>query len=271
MDVGASSPNPAFSDLLDNLPTTDNWEPQDLNIEFEWSRVIADVNLEYYWTYIGSFTTPTCDENVQWTVLRDVVQVAPSQIEQMELTSGFDNNFRPPKPLHGRVVRDGSTIVNSNVTWQVAACCMDEGNVIEMTSSVATVIGLLEKDIQIISLNGHDDSSWDIKYEIAVIDNTKSFLTYLLQKLNDDFFVKSIKTQVESDLQIQLNTFKSLSVIDDYTSGENNTAIEAIIICLLVLLFLGLMAIAVVKKKKLEKAVANEEHAEESYKSMSPL
>jgi len=272
LDDGASSPNPAFSDLLDDLPATDNWGEQDMNIDFEWSSVISGVDLEYYWAYIGSFTTPTCDENVQWTVLRDVVQVTPSQIEQMETTSGFDNNFRPPKPLHGRVVRDGSNIVNATLTWQVNTCCMDEENVLEMTSSVATVIGLLEKDIQIISLNGHDDSSWDIKYEVAVIDNTESFLTYLLQNLYDDIFVESIRAQIETDLQLQsMDTFNSLSVVHDYESGVNNTVVEALIICLLVLLFLVLMAIAVMKKTKLEKAVANEETHEESYNAMSQL
>jgi hypothetical protein len=269
LDDGASSPNPAFSALLDGLPATDDWEKQDMNIDFEWSSVISGVNLEYYWAYPGSLTTPTCNEGVQWTVLRDVVQVTPYQIEQMETTSGFDNNFRPPTPLHGRVVRDGSEIVNATVTWQVNACCMDEENVLKMTNSVATVIGLLEKDMQIISLNGYDDSSWDIKYEIAVIDNTESFLRYLLQNLYDDIFVESIREQIETDLEIQsLDTFHSLSVVDDHTGGENNTTVEAVIICLLVLLFLFLMAIAVMKKTKLEKAVADSGTPEESYKSM---
>jgi len=247
--------------LLDDLPAADEWEQQDLNISFDWSRLISSVNLEYYWSYIGSFTTPTCDEDVQWTVLRDVVEVTPAQIRQIEEISGFDNNFRPPMLLHGRVVKDGSELVASSLRWTVTVCCIGVKDLQEMTSSVGRAVGLSADDIHMISFTGHGGSTYDIKWEITIVENTQTFVGYLVQNLDNEEFIEFIKDYIEERSKtVTLSRFDSLTV-DVLTSGSGrNEAIEAIIICLLTILFVCLVTIAVnLKKYYLQNEVAHHE------------
>merc|ERR1719397_926646 len=54
---GASTTNAAFDDAL-----------EDTNLL--WSTMISELDLRYYWEYTGSFTTPNCEEDVQWIILR---------------------------------------------------------------------------------------------------------------------------------------------------------------------------------------------------------
>jgi len=256
----ATVANSAFSKLLDDLPSTDDWDKQELNIDFDWSSILSGVNLEHYWMYPGSFTTPGCNENVQWIVLRDVVAVTPYQIEQFENSSGFNNNFRDPKPLYGRVVEDGSQIVNTSVKWVVTVCCIEEGDIIDMTSSVYTMLGLSAEEIQIISFSAHGGNTWGIEYIIKVIENTKTFVTYLLQNLHSEEFMKKIKLRIEEDLRtVTVSTFESASIIEYRVSGRNDV-LEATIICVFAILMVGLIIIAThMKKNTVETAVADEQ------------
>nr|XP_048287253.1 carbonic anhydrase 7 isoform X2 [Myodes glareolus] len=68
----------------------------------------------HYWTYPGSLTTPPLSESVTWIVLREPIRISERQMEKFRsllFTSEDDdrihmvNNFRPPQPLKGRVVR----------------------------------------------------------------------------------------------------------------------------------------------------------------------
>merc|ERR1719193_1816654 len=103
---GASKANAAFDVALQNIDAL-------------WDSMISGLDLRYYWQYTGSFTTPSCEENVQWFILRDVLEVTPSQIEQMKKNTGIYNNFRSLMPLNGRAVRDGSEIGNVTLFWFV--------------------------------------------------------------------------------------------------------------------------------------------------------
>ncbi|XP_010131819.1 PREDICTED: carbonic anhydrase 7-like, partial [Buceros rhinoceros silvestris] len=67
-----------------------------------------------YWTYLGSLTTPPLNESVTWIVLKEPIRISEKQLGKFRMllfTSEEDqriqmvNNFRPPQPLKGRVVR----------------------------------------------------------------------------------------------------------------------------------------------------------------------
>ncbi|KAK1330479.1 hypothetical protein QTO34_010668 [Cnephaeus nilssonii] len=68
----------------------------------------------HYWTYPGSLTTPPLSESVTWIVLREPISISERQMEKfrgLHFTSVDDerihmvNNFRPPQPLMGRLVK----------------------------------------------------------------------------------------------------------------------------------------------------------------------
>jgi len=108
LDDSSGRPNSVLAELLDDLHPTDDWDTQKLDINFDYNSFLEKLDLAYFWSYDGSFTTPDCDENVQWIVLRDVLEVASIQIEQIQNISGFFENFRAPQPLNDRTVKYGS-------------------------------------------------------------------------------------------------------------------------------------------------------------------
>ncbi|XP_030409241.1 carbonic anhydrase 3-like isoform X4 [Gopherus evgoodei] len=67
-----------------------------------------------YWTYHGSFTTPPCEECITWILLREPIEVSPDQMAKLRSLSinaeteparPMVDNWRPPQPLKGRVVK----------------------------------------------------------------------------------------------------------------------------------------------------------------------
>lgn len=73
-----------------------------------------------YYTYLGSLTTPPCNECVIWIVFRDPIEVSPQQLEAFRQMSSLEkdccisrhdgqilNNYRPPLPKEDRVVKVG--------------------------------------------------------------------------------------------------------------------------------------------------------------------
>jgi len=66
-----------------------------------------------YYNYLGSLTTPPCNEIVTWIVMQQGVTISPDQLEAFRkgltdmtypLADSYGNNFRPPQPLNGRTV-----------------------------------------------------------------------------------------------------------------------------------------------------------------------
>ncbi|KAM6900345.1 carbonic anhydrase 1-like [Xenentodon cancila] len=67
-----------------------------------------------YWTYDGSLTTPPLLESVTWIVCKEPISVSPEQMAKFrsllfsaegEAECCMVNNYRPPQPLKGRIVR----------------------------------------------------------------------------------------------------------------------------------------------------------------------
>jgi len=66
--------------------------------------------MKTFYHYSGGLTTPTCDERVQWFVFEHPLYISSEQYQKF--LSGKDSNgnnimdnFRPPQPLNGRVVK----------------------------------------------------------------------------------------------------------------------------------------------------------------------
>lgn len=72
-----------------------------------------------YYTYLGSLTTPPCNECVIWIVFKDPIEVSARQLEAFRQMTSLDkdccisnngkilNNYRPPLPKEDRVVNIG--------------------------------------------------------------------------------------------------------------------------------------------------------------------
>uniref|UniRef100_A0A8C6ZF71 Carbonic anhydrase n=1 Tax=Nothoprocta perdicaria TaxID=30464 RepID=A0A8C6ZF71_NOTPE len=71
---------------------------------------LLPANLNLYFQYNGSLTTPACYQTVKWTVFNQTVQLSQDQISLLVTTlrgdddSPLQNNFRGVQKLHGRHV-----------------------------------------------------------------------------------------------------------------------------------------------------------------------
>jgi len=65
------------------------------------------VDLNHFWNYEGSFTTPPCTEAVDFYIMMDPAPISQAQLDKFKAAIGWDSavgNFRPPQPLMGRTV-----------------------------------------------------------------------------------------------------------------------------------------------------------------------
>ncbi|KAM9305059.1 carbonic anhydrase 4-like [Gastrophryne carolinensis] len=85
---------------------------------FSLDDLLGNVNREEYYRYLGSLTTPTCDQAVVWTLFRNPIYVPSSVVQDFATmvkhnVSGsletLVNNFRPPQLLGNRQVNSSFT------------------------------------------------------------------------------------------------------------------------------------------------------------------
>lgn len=105
------------TDLMDKITHKGDHEP--INGEVDPTNLLpAKSN---YWTYLGSLTTPPCNESVTWIVFKEPLTISQEQLESMRRLRCYsegeecpcDNlkgqllkNFRPPLPLGTRELRE---------------------------------------------------------------------------------------------------------------------------------------------------------------------
>jgi carbonic anhydrase len=59
-----------------------------------------------YFTYMGSMSTPPCDEGVLWMVMKNPVQASPAQMALFSRL--YPMNARPVQASAGRVIKESN-------------------------------------------------------------------------------------------------------------------------------------------------------------------
>uniref|UniRef100_A0A3B5LEH2 Carbonic anhydrase n=1 Tax=Xiphophorus couchianus TaxID=32473 RepID=A0A3B5LEH2_9TELE len=96
---------------------------------FRLSNIIpAAAELHSYYRYVGSMTTPGCEQAVAWTVFHRMLSISSRQLDAIVKQCRFwtgqpmTNIFRPTQPLDGRVVyssKSGAAQKRANQMWFV--------------------------------------------------------------------------------------------------------------------------------------------------------
>jgi hypothetical protein len=60
-------------------------------------------NLDDFWRYHGSLTTPPCTENVIWTIFKEPIMFIESEFQSFRDKVYFDD-YRRPQPLYTRII-----------------------------------------------------------------------------------------------------------------------------------------------------------------------
>ncbi|KAF4111738.1 hypothetical protein G5714_008769 [Onychostoma macrolepis] len=77
------------------------------------AQIASAVDRTKYYRYLGSLTTPNCDEGVIWTIFKDPVKVSQDLIDLFSTTVYINqttnsplmtNTFRAVQPIYGRIV-----------------------------------------------------------------------------------------------------------------------------------------------------------------------
>ncbi|CAF3809278.1 unnamed protein product [Rotaria sp. Silwood1] len=111
-----SSDNPDIGKLFDYLSKI-SYKGDKINLDYNVIslRNLMPENIQNYYTYDGSLTTPMCYESVRWIVFRDRMGISKRQLNQLrqlkhtcktdKTKNGYiTRNFRPLMPLNGRIV-----------------------------------------------------------------------------------------------------------------------------------------------------------------------
>jgi len=104
--------NEALRPIIDHLVKI----PQTNNIvdipPFALKKIVPE-NIENYFRYEGSLTTPPCSEKVIWTMFESRIKISKKQANAFRKIVNVTNNFRPLQPLNQRKIykrsNDGSS------------------------------------------------------------------------------------------------------------------------------------------------------------------
>ncbi|XP_075049661.1 carbonic anhydrase 14 [Mixophyes fleayi] len=105
--------NVGYSNILNYLDKV-RYAGQTVQVpSFDVEQLLPE-NMEKYFRYSGSLTTPPCYQSVQWTVFRDPVQISVPQMQKLRTmlysteasspSSPLQNNYRYPQPMNQRTV-----------------------------------------------------------------------------------------------------------------------------------------------------------------------
>ncbi|XP_078682301.1 carbonic anhydrase 2-like isoform X2 [Branchiostoma floridae x Branchiostoma belcheri] len=111
--------NPGMQNIVSQLSNVQN---KGMNYTYPTSFSINSLfpaDKANYWRYMGSLTTPKCNEVVVWTIFKTSLKISQAQANALKTSCYFNpagdqeqqplnNNYRPTQPLNGRTVFDSS-------------------------------------------------------------------------------------------------------------------------------------------------------------------
>ncbi|XP_045125786.1 carbonic anhydrase 2-like [Portunus trituberculatus] len=103
--------NAYLNPIFDNLDKITKADAEVKIPPFALNRLLP-LNVDDFFRYEGSLTTPTCNEIVIWTVFKDTVKISYKQLAKFRTLMDEKGNllvetFRPVQPLNGREVAMG--------------------------------------------------------------------------------------------------------------------------------------------------------------------
>ncbi|XP_034563715.1 carbonic anhydrase 4-like [Notolabrus celidotus] len=117
-DGDMSGPWSKLTSYLTNVTGTE----VDFNHTISLDDLIGNVNLTKFYRYMGSLTTPNCNEAVVWTVFQEPININKNLIQKFPMETGISNVFRPAQQLYGRqVFASPATPLPPSHSW-----CYDE-------------------------------------------------------------------------------------------------------------------------------------------------
>ncbi|MEQ2206306.1 hypothetical protein XENOCAPTIV_027475 [Xenoophorus captivus] len=99
-DINMSEPWLMLTSYLANI--TDVNSKVELNHNISIGDLIGQVDLSKFYRYMGSLTTPDCNQAVVWTLFHEPIQVHKGLLQRFPKETKLSNNYRPVQPLNGR-------------------------------------------------------------------------------------------------------------------------------------------------------------------------
>eukprot|EP00971_Amphidinium_carterae_P012861 253462-Amphidinium_carterae.1 len=109
--------NSFFTDLIASFGMLAVESTYSLSLDL--GELLNGANMQRYWAYDGSLTTPSCNEIVEWKFLMDVGELSQLQLAAIAAEIGdFEGqgNFRPTQPLNGRTVAGCTSFAATTTT-----------------------------------------------------------------------------------------------------------------------------------------------------------
>ena len=94
--------NPVVQMVLNNLPLEKRGEVVPPNLSLDLERLLPEKR--YYYTFMGSMSSPPCAEDVLWMVLKQPQQISPEQLTIFQRL--YPPNARPVQPRFGRIIKE---------------------------------------------------------------------------------------------------------------------------------------------------------------------
>lgn len=142
-EKGGRSTNPLIQQMIQPTPT-EKGRGRVVNL----SSWLETLNIDDFYAYKGSLTTPPCTEGINWRVLQDIQPLSQLQFEYLsgmwlhnDYFAEGNGNHRKPQPLNERVILASSQPEN----WSLlsAFVAIKTGSVTLTTSTTVAALAIL--------------------------------------------------------------------------------------------------------------------------------